>query len=158
MEQGAKEMPSMLGTARDVFKEGGLRALYSGAQVSMTGAAIYCGLKFFSYDACKELCRSYLPDPEGPPSALHRAMSGGLAGVMAPQLKESVGKKSYEYEAYEEIESSKICLYYIYNIMTRPYRRSQSLGRLPVALFLRLKPRSILLMCCGAAQMRRVAV
>ena len=55
MEQGAKEVPSLLGTAREVFREGGLRALYSGAQVSMTGAAIYCGLKFASYDACKEM-------------------------------------------------------------------------------------------------------
>eukprot|EP00435_Cladocopium_sp_Y103_P025631 s1658_g6.t1 len=84
MEQGAKEMPSMLGTVREVWREGGLRALYSGAGVSMTGAAIYCGLKFASYDASKDLCQRYLlPDPDGPPSALHRAMSGGLAGVMA---------------------------------------------------------------------------
>ncbi|CAJ1363795.1 unnamed protein product [Effrenium voratum] len=84
MEQGAKEMPSMLGTVRDVWREGGMRALYSGAGVSATGAAIYCGLKFATYDASKELCRRYLlPDPDGPPSALHRAMSGGLAGVAA---------------------------------------------------------------------------
>ena len=84
MEQGAKEMPSMLGTMREAWREGGLRALYSGAGVSMTGAAIYCGLKFASYDASKELCQRYLlPDPDGPPSAFHRALSGGLAGVLA---------------------------------------------------------------------------
>ncbi|OLP74857.1 hypothetical protein AK812_SmicGene45484, partial [Symbiodinium microadriaticum] len=29
-------------------------------------------------------CRRYLlPDPDGPPSALHRALSGGIAGVLA---------------------------------------------------------------------------
>jgi len=50
----------------------------------MTGAGIYCGLKFATYDLCKDLCRRHLlPDPEGPPSALHRAVSGGLAGVIA---------------------------------------------------------------------------
>eukprot|EP00913_Durusdinium_trenchii_P012285 g11535.t1 len=54
MEQGAQEMPSMAGTVREVWRQGGVRALYSGAGVSMTGAAIYCGLKFASYDASKE--------------------------------------------------------------------------------------------------------
>jgi len=84
MEQGAKEVPSMFGTIRDVWREAGVRALYSGAGVSMTGAAIYCGIKFASYDASKDLCRRYLlPDPDGPPSALHRALSGGAAGVFA---------------------------------------------------------------------------
>eukprot|EP00439_Symbiodinium_sp_Y106_P048028 s1514_g6.t1 len=84
IEQGAKEVPSMFGTVRDVWREAGIRGLYSGAGVSMTGAAIYCGLKFATYDASKEWCRKYLlPDPDGPPSALHRALSGGIAGVLA---------------------------------------------------------------------------
>ncbi|CAE7457709.1 mcfP [Symbiodinium natans] len=84
IEQGAKEVPSMFGTVRDVWREAGIRALYSGAGVSMTGAAIYCGLKFATYDGCKDWCRRYLlPDPDGPPSALHRALSGGVAGVLA---------------------------------------------------------------------------
>ena len=38
---------------RFCLMQGGLHALYSGAGVSMTGAAIYCGLKFASYDASK---------------------------------------------------------------------------------------------------------
>lgn len=84
MEQGAKQKLSMLGTMKDVWREGGVLALYSGAGISMTGAAIYCGLKFALYDACKNACRRYLlSDPEGPPSALHRAVSGGLAGAAA---------------------------------------------------------------------------
>lgn len=85
IEQGGVEIPSMLGTMRGVYaNEGGVRALYSGAGVSMTGAAIYCGVKFASYDISKSLCRRHLlPDPDGPPSALHRAFSGGLAGVFA---------------------------------------------------------------------------
>merc|ERR1719296_485580 len=53
----------------------------------MTGAAFYCGVKFASYDMSKNLCRQYLlPDPDGPPSALHRAVSGCLAGVFAQML------------------------------------------------------------------------
>jgi len=85
LEQGAVKMPSMWGTLRQVYAEqGSVRALYSGAGISMTGAAIYCGLKFASYDASKMFCRRHLlPDPEGPPSYLHRAVSGGLAGVLA---------------------------------------------------------------------------
>lgn len=84
-EQGATRIPSMLGVMKEVYiKEGSLRALYSGAGISMTGAALYCGIKFASYDACKDLCRRRLmPDPEGPASAVHRAVSGGLAGVIA---------------------------------------------------------------------------
>lgn len=85
MEQGAKEVPGMLGTMKEVYlKEGSARALYSGAGISMKGAALYCGIKFASYDACKDLCKNtLLADPEGKPSALHRAVSGGLAGVFA---------------------------------------------------------------------------
>eukprot|EP00933_Yihiella_yeosuensis_P042973 TRINITY_DN37654_c0_g1_i1.p1 TRINITY_DN37654_c0_g1~~TRINITY_DN37654_c0_g1_i1.p1 ORF type:complete len:329 (-),score=39.62 TRINITY_DN37654_c0_g1_i1:128-1051(-) len=85
MEQGAKQIPSIVGTMKQVVKnEGSLRALYSGAGISMTGAAIYCGIKFSSYDASKDFCRKYLlADTEGPPSALHRAVSGGLAGAFA---------------------------------------------------------------------------
>lgn len=85
MEQGAKEMPSMWGTMRDVVRqEGSFAALYSGAGISMTGAALYCGLKFATYDASKDLCRKYLLlDPDGSPTAFHRALSGGIAGVCA---------------------------------------------------------------------------
>lgn len=84
MEQGAVKVPSMAGTIRDVYAREGFLALYSGAGISMTGAGIYCGIKFASYDYSKAFCRKYLlPDPEGPASALHRAASGGLAGVFA---------------------------------------------------------------------------
>jgi len=85
MEQGATHIPSMYGVMREAYlKEGSIRALYSGVGISMTGAAIYCGIKFASYDACKDICRRrFLPDPEGSPSAIHRALSGGFAGVIA---------------------------------------------------------------------------
>uniref|UniRef100_A0A6U6JSJ1 Mitochondrial carrier protein n=1 Tax=Zooxanthella nutricula TaxID=1333877 RepID=A0A6U6JSJ1_9DINO len=85
LEQGALKVPSMWGTLKHVYaQEGSLLALYSGAGVSMTGAAIYCGLKFATYDISKAFCRKhFLPDTEGPPSSLHRAVSGGLAGVFA---------------------------------------------------------------------------
>lgn len=85
LEQGVVQVPSMWGTMRHVYaEEGSLRALYSGAGVSITGAAIYCGIKFASYDASKAFCRRHLlPDPDGPPSYLHAAVSGGLAGCFA---------------------------------------------------------------------------
>eukprot|EP00401_Gymnodinium_catenatum_P007632 CAMPEP_0117526446 /NCGR_PEP_ID=MMETSP0784-20121206/36289_1 /TAXON_ID=39447 /ORGANISM="" /LENGTH=301 /DNA_ID=CAMNT_0005322673 /DNA_START=51 /DNA_END=953 /DNA_ORIENTATION=+ len=84
MEQGVQQVPSMVGTMRQVWKQGGIRALYSGAGISMTGAGIYCGLKFATYDYSKAVCRKYLlPDPDGPPSVTHRAVSGGLAGCFA---------------------------------------------------------------------------
>lgn len=85
LEQGAVEMPTIWGTLRHVYhKEGSLLALYSGAGISMTGAMLYCGLKFASYDKSKALCKEYLvPDPDGPTSYLHRAVSGGLAGVIS---------------------------------------------------------------------------
>jgi len=84
MEQGVVQRPTFYGTLSHVVRtEGGFLALYSGAGISMTGAALYCGLKFASYDACKSICKKYLlPDPDGPPSALHRAMSGALAGTV----------------------------------------------------------------------------
>lgn len=84
IEQGATKIPSMLGVMKEVYAQEGFLALYSGVGISMTGAAIYCGLKFASYDLCKDICRRYLlPNPEGSPSALHRAASGGLAGAVA---------------------------------------------------------------------------
>lgn len=84
MEQGATQV-SFIGMMRHVVAtEGSLLALYSGAGISMTGAGIYCGIKFASYDASKALCRKHLmADPDGAPSALHRAVSGGLAGCFA---------------------------------------------------------------------------
>jgi len=84
MEHGATQV-SFLSTMRHVVAtEGSFFALYSGAGISMTGAAIYCGIKFASYDASKAFCRqNLLADPEGSPSALHRAVSGGLAGCFA---------------------------------------------------------------------------
>lgn len=85
LEQGALKVPSMLGTMRAVCaQEGSFFALYSGVGISMTGAALYCGIKFATYDVSKEFCRrNFLPDPDGPPSSLHRAMSGALAGLIA---------------------------------------------------------------------------
>merc|ERR1712039_732048 len=78
-------MPTFSGTTREVIaKEGSIFALYSGVGVSMVGAAFYCGIKFATYDISKGFCRRHLlPDPEGPPSPLHRAVSGGLAGTIA---------------------------------------------------------------------------
>merc|ERR1719401_1643604 len=84
MEQGAERVPSMLGTLKGIVAKDGALALYSGAGVSLNGAAIYCGLKFASYDACKGFCQAHLmPDPDGPPSVFCRAVSGGLAGIVA---------------------------------------------------------------------------
>merc|ERR1712032_1319783 len=69
---------------REVYTRDGVRGLWSGAGISMTGAGLYCGLKFASYDACKDICRrTLLPDPDAKPSVAHRAISGGLAGVAA---------------------------------------------------------------------------
>lgn len=84
MEQGVAEVPSMLSTMRSVYlHEGGFLGLYSGAGISCTGAALYCGIKFASYDTCKGLCRRYLlADPNGPPGVLHQALSGAAAGFV----------------------------------------------------------------------------
>merc|ERR1719446_417531 len=75
----------MLGVMREVYaKERSIHALYSGAGISMIGAALYCGIKFASYDTCKDFSsKTLLPNPEGSPSAFHRALSGGLAGLLA---------------------------------------------------------------------------
>lgn len=85
LDQGAVKVPSIVGTLWHVYTtEGSILALYSGVGISMTGAAIYCGLKFASYDACKAVCQKHLlPDPEGRPSAMHRAVSGGMAGLLS---------------------------------------------------------------------------
>lgn len=85
IEQGAQKVPTIWGTMKEVYvQEKSVLALYAGAGISMKGAAIYCGLKFATYDFSKEICRKHLlPDPDGPASVTHRAVSGGLAGVIS---------------------------------------------------------------------------
>lgn len=88
LEQGALRVPSMWGTMKQVYvQEGTFFALYSGAGISLVGGFLACGIKFASYDVLKGLCqRHLLPDPEGKPSPLHRAVSGGFAGLAAQSL------------------------------------------------------------------------
>merc|ERR1712176_1451345 len=74
----------MGGVMRDVVQQEGFAGLYSGAGISMTGAAVYCAIKFATYDISKDLCRKHLfADPDGKPSVFHRALSGGVAGVVS---------------------------------------------------------------------------
>jgi len=49
---------SMYGIMKEVYVKDGLRALWTGAGISMTGAGVYCGIKFASYDVCKDICSS----------------------------------------------------------------------------------------------------
>lgn len=81
---GLEQNKTIIATLQQVISKDGWIAIYSGAGVSMSGAALYCGIKFASYDFCKEFLRQhFLADPDAKASALHRAVSGGLAGVFA---------------------------------------------------------------------------
>ena len=42
-----------------------------------------CNRVTWKYDETQKVCSGSAPYEEGPPSPFHRAMSGGLAGVLA---------------------------------------------------------------------------
>lgn len=80
--EGHKPDPSrMLVVMRDAFHEGGLRTLYSGSLVSITGAGFYCGIKFLLFDSFK-LKSAQDGDTKSVPY-WKRAIQGGAAALIA---------------------------------------------------------------------------